>query len=459
MNSIELLDSINFQTRRLLAPDFAPIWFEERMNYGGCGKSLATVKWEQLRPKMSRWLRDACNTNGVYVGEWLCPNSFSAKACRASDGWLIAIPSSLMTSIYQVSRCIAEWIPLAESVPQINDDDSVRKEIRIALRWLAMTGLALPAGQELSIQRIQFAEILATYSEWFVICHELAHTLFFHSQLSPSDISDGKWLFHQLLGDLRFFRETAMNEVDTSLSHAKEFAADLRGLEFLMGANHVPCEDVLDPSIQHSLNVQHLEMSWAGAALYLLATGIISELSGDAETESHPSWWKRHQNLQTDLMAKAQERSDLWFGSLHGAIAHILQPVINWAVESRGSETAAIAVAKFSAVFENASRCETPNYSLVLLKAVEMLNSESGPEVYQFIRNEWQRVSPMFLDNADFEKLLNEDLVNGMTVPGELTRVNSSHWRIEMRKFKLLLSLGRRLPTQLTALMKMPDPW
>ena len=127
------LTAINRSTWKYLSQRSSPVWVRERLNYGGTGKTLTTIQWEGLLARMEDWSLKEIRERRIFVGEWICSTSFSGKTCDSGDGWLIAIPSGLMMSIYQVSRTIAAWIPVdGTSDPVLTEEDACR-EIGVAM--------------------------------------------------------------------------------------------------------------------------------------------------------------------------------------------------------------------------------------------------------------------------------------------------------------------------------------
>lgn len=459
MNSTELLDSINNQTRTTIACNYSRLWFEQRANYGGAGRTLATLKWELLKSRLPKELHEICEKDGIHVGEWICPNSFSAKVIKSSDGWLVAIPSGLFQAVYQVTRSIASWIPLGGEHLPACDEHVARNELQVALRWIADTGLVFTHGKKLSSERLIVAESLATYAEWFVICHELVHALFAHKPLTQLEMDSGMWLPHHLLGSMRFHKSGPNVDEVSSSSHAIEHGADLRGMEFLLASI---CNLTLDSAKAPEITRQHVELGWAGAKVYLMAAQALWHLNDADRCESHPEPWVRYQSLRSDWIADRKnvesEAVALVDNRLSEAVGYCLGPVISWAESLQGTASIDSGVAEFVVMFESAARCDTPNYLTVLMETNRLLESEGGPVIANAIKSEWNKVYRLFWGNPEYNELIGYD-TNGVLMGECLHDLEPSHWRIQLRRYKLLLSLARRLPPMLTVYLGMPDPW
>ncbi len=462
MNPTDLLAAINAQTRSMIASHFSQAWFDERADYCQTGKSLVALQWERLLPKLPAWIRAKCEDAGVFVGEWTCPSSFSATVRQSSDGWLIALPSGLLMTIYQMARIIASWLPLPEPAGPPCSEEQCRSEIRTTLRWISEPelGFIMPITRELTPARIRAAEVLATHAEWFVICHELAHILFNHSELQEADIDKGKWLIYSLAGVAMFYGKGPDDQSLTSLPHAIEFGADLRGFECLMASTGIPDDIALDAPGRQALEDQVIGAYWAGTTLYLSVSGIVTELTRDQRRDTHPHWLFRHNQLQAELMKLMPEKQDLWFGNLHGAICHVLEPIVKWAQDApaKRQNGSVEAVRQFESALEIAARNHVPQFGEFLWATLARLQSEHGPSVCLRMRELWKRLSPKFLGNPDFLKILYEDQMLSLSHPDALAQLEATDWRIELRMYKLLLSLSTRLPLHMSAFLGMPGP-
>jgi len=244
-------------------------WYEENRDWG---EELFREVIKNL-PEEGKDLFDDSNFFAVGTLDKVEVNAQAIKA--GNGGWLILLNIGLFTFLYKVARALAtRFVAVDKNGERPYGDASIAFEetcrlVAEVFTWYA--GAGIPFGSDFPIHPAQLtiANLLATYAEQFVICHELAHHVMGH-----------------VTGGTEKNILIANVPVQTSnWNWEQEFEADEGGLRFLLWKGDV-------------LGGNDTVMRYTGADFFLQVMSLYEELTNFPGSETHPPSVERLNRLR-----------------------------------------------------------------------------------------------------------------------------------------------------------------
>jgi hypothetical protein len=410
-------------------------------------------QYRRLFNRFPGWLQDTLkDQDRFWIGELPVGrdkrNGVAWSEQAENGGHLVVLTTGLMLLIYKVCRALVtgvETVRQGESIPASFPREVVADRIRVTLSWM---GRGIPYGPDFPItpSQAQLADLVATYAEWFVMCHEIAHVHFhrrdpsrkpqkFHRFQAESVEGEGvvEELIGQLLGSRRYYPVVTREGIDiTNDFHAEEFAADERGLDYLLSAVGTENGD-------EQARLAHAMLSWAGAYVVLAIDEVFTqwtrkpELATDSHT--HPPSWQRVDRLRDYLKSLIKDEDkfktvEQVASGLHGCMWPVIQDSLSEpvSVDDQWKDD-------FEEVWRSCAEADTPQFLIFHMHIGEMLNSTAGPRVFLYIQDIFDKMKTG-LPSGGLERLFPHD--------SPLVRFH---------RFKLLASFCMRLPGPLRDLI------
>lgn len=214
-----------------------------------------------------------------------------------NGGALVMIHDGLITFLYKVCRALSTRMVASDSSGDSLDQmplefSDVAKILATTLSWLQKKGIPYGPDFDVTGRQLLIAHQMATYAEWFVFCHEIAHVRLGHFQNSETIDVGGLQLIDR--------------------SHSEEFEADRNAFDLLM-----KCE--VEAGEQNSL--RHSQMVLLGATLFFRVDSMLVHFGGQAASVTHPSSLDRLECLQRHVGQRYQAAPDTFENINSGASA------------------------------------------------------------------------------------------------------------------------------------------